>query len=70
MRTITVKDALKEAIIEELDNDTNYFRDDGFGVRLQCDDIFAPENRGMIKNFFKEWLNTFVNVVRPRLKGQ
>jgi len=40
----------------------------GAGVRTQCDDIFLPENRVQIKDFFTEWTNTFVNVFRPRVK--
>ncbi|GAB6088781.1 DUF4268 domain-containing protein [Spirochaeta dissipatitropha] len=41
----------------------------GAGIRLLCDDVFNENNRLLIKDFFKEWLNTFVNVIRPRMKG-
>lgn len=40
----------------------------GAGVRLACDDVFLPENRNQIKDFFAEWTNNFVNVFRPRVK--
>ncbi len=39
-----------------------------FGVRYNCDNLFLSANREEIKDFFKEWLNKFVNVLRPRLK--
>lgn len=39
-----------------------------FGVRYNCDNLFSSTNREEIKDFFKEWLNKFVNVLRPRLK--
>jgi hypothetical protein len=38
------------------------------GIRLSCDDIFSSNNRKEIKEFFKEELNNFVNVFRPKLK--
>jgi hypothetical protein len=60
----------KEGIREELGNEViwNWEEGDGAGVRLACDDVFDPKKRPMIKDFFKEWLNTFVNVFRPRMK--
>lgn len=39
-----------------------------FGVRLQCNNVFSDENRLEITEFFNTWINTFVNVYRPRLK--
>lgn len=37
-------------------------------IRYYCEDIFADENRDKLKEFFKTWLNLFVNVLRPRMK--
>jgi len=37
-------------------------------IRLSFEDVLAVENREEIKEFFKFWLNEFVNVFRPRLK--
>lgn len=37
-------------------------------VRLFSDDVFAEEGREDIKEFFKTWLITLVNVLRPRMK--
>lgn len=60
----------KEQIKQELGDELLWsWNDSGdVGVRLLCNDVFAPENREEIKDFFKTWLNTFVNVFRPRLK--
>jgi len=60
----------KDKIREELGSDViwSWKVDDGPGIRFACDDVFDPKNRPIIKNFFKEWLNTFVNVIRPRMK--
>ncbi len=67
---VAALDSEKEQIREELGNEVLWtWSDSGdVGVRLLCDDIFAPENREELKDFFKTWLNTFVNVFRPRLK--
>ncbi|NOT36593.1 MAG: DUF4268 domain-containing protein [Saprospiraceae bacterium] len=40
----------------------------GFVVRLPLEDIYSKENKEKIKDFFKKWLNHFVNVIRPKLK--
>ncbi|MFC2090708.1 DUF4268 domain-containing protein, partial [Bacteroidota bacterium] len=37
-------------------------------IRYQCEDVFSENNREEIKDFFKFWLNKFVNVIRPRMK--
>jgi Domain of unknown function (DUF4268) len=60
----------QEQIRKELDEAViwNWDIGDGAGVRLACEDVFDPTNRSMIKDYFKEWLNTFVNVIRPRMK--
>ncbi|MEX2411311.1 MAG: DUF4268 domain-containing protein [Candidatus Paceibacterota bacterium] len=60
----------KERIKEELGEEViwNWEESGDIGVRLSCDDIFADVNREEIKEFFKTWLNTFVNVMRPRFK--
>ncbi len=38
------------------------------GVYRSVDDIFAPENRQIIQDFFQTWVNRFINAFRPRLK--
>jgi hypothetical protein len=38
-------------------------------IRKDCNDIHDPANREEIKEFFKYWLNEFVNVIRPRMKA-
>ncbi len=60
----------KERIREELGDEViwRWEDGDGAGVRFSCDDVFDPKSRPIIKNFFNEWLNTFVNVIRPRMK--
>ncbi|GAA0892742.1 hypothetical protein GCM10009122_24210 [Fulvivirga kasyanovii] len=60
----------RDSIRQELGNEVMWSWDDSgdVGVRLLCDDVFAEENREDIKEFFKTWLNTFVNVIRPRIK--
>lgn len=63
-------DADRDSIRQELGNEVIWSWDDSgdVSVRLFCDDIFADKNREDIKTFFKNWLNTFVNVIRPRIK--
>ena len=61
----------KEAIRKELGENVTWgwAEDDGPSVRLAYDDVFNTGNRKAIKAFFCEWLNTFVNVFRPRMKN-
>ena len=60
----------KESIKQELGESIKWGWDDDqtISTHLPCDDVFAPENRDEIKRFFNSWLNTFVNVMRPKLK--
>lgn len=60
----------KEGIKEELGSEILWHWEigDAAGVRLSCEDVFDPKNREIIKGFFKEWLNTFVNAFRPRMR--
>ena len=64
----------KEEIIAELGDEVFWpseFPDtDGFGVRFPLNDVYSEENREAIKDYFKQWLNAFVNVVRPIIKGK
>lgn len=66
-------DSQKDEIISELGGSGvrwNMLEDGGgASVSLPCQDVFDPGNKTMIKDFFKQNLNTFVNVFRPRLKG-
>jgi hypothetical protein len=61
-----------EGIREELGNEVIWDWDDfaSIGVRKHVDDVFDTRNREEIKNFFKVWMNNFVNALRPRLKSQ
>lgn len=40
----------------------------GAGVRMQCIDVFAPENQQAVMGFFSKYVNLFVNAFRPRVK--
>jgi len=35
---------------------------------VSIDDVYSRENREKIKDFFKIWINKFVNALRPRMK--
>lgn len=59
----------EEAISEELsENWAGNWRPLDIGVRMSIDNAYNDKNREAIKSFFKEELNRFVNVFRPRLK--
>lgn len=62
----------KEEIRDELGNEMIWSWDqsptDGFGIRLDIDDFYDTKSRLKIKDFFEEWSNKFVNIMRPRLK--
>ena len=60
------KDEMREEFGEKVI--WNWDESNDIYVRLSCENVFAPENREEIKEFFKYWLNEFVNVLRPRLK--
>ena len=59
-----------DSIRQEFGDDVIWSWDDSgdISVRLSCDDVFDEGNREEIKTFFKNWLNTFVNVLRPRMR--
>jgi len=40
----------------------------GFSVKMRIEDVYSVENRERIKDFFKNWINKFVNALRPRMK--
>lgn len=63
-------DQFKSSIREELNDNVMWNWDNlgDFGVRFPCDNVFDENNREEIKEFFKYWLNHFVNVMRPKLK--
>ncbi|WMX16501.1 DUF4268 domain-containing protein [Aureispira sp. CCB-E] len=63
-------DDYKDEIKEELGDDIIWTWDESndVGIRFYCEDVLAKKNRYDIKEFFKEQLNQFVNVFRPRLK--
>jgi len=60
----------EESIKQELGENIkwNWNDEKTISIHLPCDDVFASENRDEIKKFFNSWLNTFVNVMRPKLK--
>jgi len=41
---------------------------DGFGVRMNVEDVYDSYNNKMISDFFSKWANQFVNTMRPKLK--
>jgi hypothetical protein len=59
-----IKNELGDEVIWTWDTDPT----DIFGVRLPMEDVYSNSNREEIKEFFKYWVNQFVNVLRPRLK--
>jgi hypothetical protein len=64
----------KNEIKEELNSNDIWWSDEsnsfeGFGVRLPIEDVYSIENREIIKDFFRHWMNNFVNIIRPRLKN-
>lgn len=69
-RILEALDEDNELIKQELGDEVIWSWDDSgdVGVRLACEDVFADKNREEIKDFFKTWLNTFVNVFRPRFR--
>lgn len=63
--------AFKSEMQEEFGKDAIWNWDEnGFvSTRFPCEDVFDDSLREEIKDFFKTWLNTFVNVLRPRIKN-
>lgn len=65
-------DEYKDEIKSELGNKIIWSWDDSltdaFGVRLNVEDVYNPKNRKAIIDFFTKWSNTFVNIMRPKLK--
>lgn len=61
----------KEQIKNELGDEVlwTWEETNDVGVRFYCENVFSTENRLEIVEFFNLWLNTFVNVFRPRLKS-
>ena len=59
-----IKQELGDEIIWSWDDTTS----DGFGVRLELNNVYSDANREEIKVFFNHWLNKIVNVMRPKLK--
>lgn len=61
----------KDDMVKELNNEVTleWQRQGTIIKRMDYLDIFLDENREVLKNFFKTWLNKFVNVLRPRLKN-
>lgn len=59
-----IKKELGDEIIWSWDDTTS----DGFGVRLELNNVYSDANREEIKVFFNHWLNKIVNVMRPKLK--
>jgi hypothetical protein len=59
-----IKVELGDEVIWSWDNSLT----DGFGVRMNLEDVYDSNNRESIINFFSTWSNTFVNIMRPKLK--
>lgn len=60
----------KEEIEKELGENIHADWDSGFivSMRLKCDGVYKRENRDKLMDFFETWLNTFVNIFRPKIK--
>ncbi|GLR16016.1 DUF4268 domain-containing protein [Portibacter lacus] len=62
----------KEEMLEELGPHVIWRWDknavDAFTIRMPLEEVYDPKNRDLIKRFFSEWINKFVNVIRPKLK--
>lgn len=62
----------KSQILSELGTEVIWTWDspniDGFGIRFSIEDVYDKQNREIIKDYFKHWINQFVNAIRPILK--
>ena len=60
----------KDDIRNELGDEAiwNWEESGAIGVRKYCEDVFAEKNRHELKEFYKYWINAFVNAIRPRLR--
>jgi len=60
----------KEEIEKELGErvNTNWELGDIASLRLDCEEVYNHKNRNELMDFFKAWLNTFVNTFRPKIK--
>lgn len=69
-RILEALSSFKDEMRDEFGTEVIWDWDDlgSISTRFACDDIFDNSNREEIKDFFKTWLNTFVNVTRPRMK--
>lgn len=59
-----IKRELGDEVIWSWDNDLT----DGFGVRMNVEDVYDKNIQDSMIAFFTKWTNTFVNVMRPKLK--
>jgi len=59
-------------IRKELGDKVKWYWDDNinsaFGIVLPLSDVYDQENKKKITGFFNEWVNKFINSIRPRLK--
>ena len=62
------KEEIKEQITSEVLWRWDTSQTEAFGVWLKIDDVYAKEHRAKIMKFFSTWSNTFVNIMRPKLK--
>jgi len=68
-----VLSAEREDILRELGEETSirWSLDEpggSAGVLVPCDDVLSDDNREAVASFFREWINRFINVFRPRVK--
>jgi len=61
-------DEIKDELGDEVEWRWEEDEKSGFVIRLYLEDVYSIEKRETIKEFFKKWLNHFINVIRPRLK--
>ena len=62
------KDQIKDELGDNFFWNWDSSQTDGFGVRLNIEDIYDEKHRKEIMNFFALWSNRFVNIMRPKLK--
>lgn len=59
-----IKNELGDNVIWSWDNSLT----DGFGIRMNIENVYEDKHRKAIIEFFSKWSNTFVNIMRPKLK--
>lgn len=61
------RDQIREALGDKISWNWDFDNQD-ISISTRCEDVFDEEKRDDIKDFFNQWVNTFVNVFRPRMR--